>query len=99
LRTELFLPFRLAVRQIVEPQLSVKPKKIQEEEEGDYLVNKAFRHVFPSWIYYIEEEVSECDGPFQFDREGILKLIGKVEYSESMPKNCFKMVDYLSKLI
>ena len=155
LRTELFLPFRVAVKLIVQPKLSAKPKKICEEKEGDYLLEncsnadrdtdyslflkqfkldvdsgsldsflsgigiedskdflgicefalkgdrEAFRHVHQFWIYYMEEEVSDCDNQFlvEFDREGILELIGKVKYSESMSKNCLKMVDYLSKLI
>ena len=48
----------------------------------------------------MEEEVSDCVDQFhEFDREGILELIERVRYSESMPKNCLKMVDYLSKLI
>jgi len=156
LRTELFLPFRLAVKQIVEPQLSAKPEKIQEEEKGDYFFenssnvdrdtdyslflkqfkldvesgdldsfllgigienageffeicefalkgdSEAYIHAYIiSNSYYIEEEVSDCDDQFpnSFEREGILELIGKVKYSESMSKNCVKMVDYLSKLI
>ena len=156
LRTELFLPFRLAVRQIVEPQLSAKPEKIQEQEKGDYyfenssnvdrdadyslflkqlksdvelgnldsflsgigiLNAKEFLEIcefalkgdIESYLhalifsdrYYMEEEVSDCvnEFPNSFDGEGIHELIGKVKYSESMSKNCLKMVNYLSKLI
>ena len=154
LRTELFLRFRLAVRQIVEPRLSAKVEKIQEDvNNGDYFVEnpfkiysdyslflkqfgldlksgnldsfllgigiendeeffeicefalegdqEAFFHTRPFGSYLMEEELSlsVIQFPDEFDREGILELIGKVNYSESMPKNCLKMVDYLSKLI
>ena len=154
LRTELFLRFRLAAKLTVEPQLSAKPEKIQEDEKGDHFIEnrvkvdrdsdyslflkqfnldvesgeldsflsgigienageffeicefalkgdrEAFLFVRPFGVYFMEEEVSECDGKFhEFDREGILEMIGKVKYSESMSKNCVKMVDYLSKLI
>ena len=156
MRTELFLPFRLAVKQIVEPQLSAKSEKIQEEDKGDNCFENLFNvdrdtdyslflkqlksdvelrnlDSFLSGIgilnakefleicefalkgdiesylhalifsdrYYMEEEVSDCVNQFpnSFDREGILELIGKVKYSESMSKNCVKMVDYLSKMI
>jgi len=155
LRTELFLRFRLAAKLIVEPQLSVKPEKIQEDEKGDHFIEnrvkvdrdsdyslflkqfnldvesgeldsflsgigienagefyeicefafkgdrEAFLFVRPFGVYLMEEEVSDCDDQFldEFDREGILELIGKVKYSESMSKKCVKMVDYLSKLI
>ncbi len=66
--------------------------------EGD---QEAFFQYRPFGNYYIEEEVSDCDNKFflKFDRERMLELIGKVVMSGSVPKNCVKMVDYLSKLI
>ena len=62
---------------------------------------EAFFQYRPFGNYYIEEEVSDCENKFflKFDRERMLELIGKVVMSESVPKNCVKMVDYLSKLI
>ena len=61
---------------------------------------EAFFQYRPFGNYYIEEEVSDCidQFPVEFDREGILKLIGKVKMPEPMPGNCVKMADYLSKL-
>ena len=147
LRTELFLRFRLTVRQIVEPKLSAKVKMGHSvlnrvNAHSDYSLfleqfwldvelgnldsflleigienakefyeicefalkgdQEVFLQLHPSWNYYMmEEEVSDFDEmfPHAFDRKEILKLIGKVKYSESMPKNCVKMTDYLSKLI
>jgi len=156
LRTELFLRFRLAARQIMEPQLSAKVEKIQEDcvkYYRNYYVQNPLK-IYPDYslflkqlrldvesgsldsfllgigienageffeicefalegdeeAYYqarllgnypMEEELSlsVIQFPDEFDREGILELIGNVKYSESMPKNCLKMVDYLSKLI
>jgi len=147
LRTELFLRFRLTVRQIVEPKLSAKVKMgysvlNYENAHSDYSLfleqfwldvelgnldsfllgigienakefyeicefalkgdQEAFFQLHPSWIHYMmEEEVGDFEEMFPqaFDKKGILGYIGKVKYSESMPKNCVKMVNYLSKLI
>ncbi len=60
---------------------------------------EAFFHVFSIFgNYYIEEELSDDECIHSFNRERILDLISKINYSESMQKNCVKMLESRSSV-